>query len=638
MSHESDADRTTSVSDDEVTVEKSFAEDEFPVPAIKFRLSSASDDPTHVRLVDQIPEDFPMEGVGFHPDYESDNWTAYKDHRVEYERTLDPGEETTTVYGIRLEQASDVDGFLGEPILERPPAPEEGESEESPRDVEDILGTDRSQLVRDALQGNGRLAVDADVESEPEDPLADDEPRVTESEPPVAESEPVEGEHSVGDAIPEDEPASVTDEPAAVADEPSATDEEPAVAPGADPEVAGEAGTPEEPATDDAPSPRELGADLASASRRREDDRIAAVTPNEREDQADDVDAETEREAAGAGETESEAVQGQAVEAPADETEPESADEEAVEEHVDAPGAATEQGADAESTPPGRAVDDAAGGLAATLASEIRAGEVSESDLETLRGELDAGLPRSADVRIRRVQAQMEDLNAYADAIAEFIDEEGTGAELVERLDAELTEINEELGDLRASVDAADDERAELRESVEAVDSDVDAVDERLAEVAGQLVDVAEDAEDAAAGVDELHDRADGIEERLDRTTDRVDEVDSAVRDVSADVDDVAADVDDVAGEVENVASDIDETGAHVSRLDEEMGDVREDIAAIDGDVVETRESLEAELDDLRAEVSALSAELDRIGEIEREIEELQQFRDRLNSAFGPGE
>jgi prefoldin subunit 5 len=68
------------------------------------------------------------------------------------------------------------------------------------------------------------------------------------------------------------------------------------------------------------------------------------------------------------------------------------------------------------------------------------------------------------------------------------------------------------------------------------------------------------------------------------------------------------------------------------------MGDVREDIAAIDGDVVETRESLEAELDDLRAEVSALSAELDRIGSIEREIEELQRFRDRVNSAFGPGE
>jgi peptidoglycan hydrolase CwlO-like protein len=627
MSHESDADRTASVSDDEVSVEKSFAEDEFPVPAIKFRLASESDDPVHIRLVDQIPEDFPMEGVGFHPDYESDNWTAYKDHRVEYERTLDPGEETTTVYGIRLEQASDVEGFLGDPILERPPAPEEGQGEDSPRDVEDILGTDRSQLVRDALQGNGRLAVDSEAESESEPSLPDEEPA-----PGVGESD------------------SGIEEPGPTGEEPTVADDDPESAPEAEATASTGTETADDPVAEDAPSPRELGADLAPASRRREDDRITSVTPGESGGRTEeDADDETQQEATGEEEIEREAADEEEVEpeaADAEEIEREVDDDGTVEEHVDAPGAAAEQATEEEAEPEAtdaeptaeRTPVDAEGGLAATLASEIRAGEVSESDLETLRGELDAGLPRSADVRIRRVQAQMEDLNAYADAIAEFIDEEGTGAELVERLDAELTEINEELDDLRAAVDAADDERAAIRESVGEVESDVDAVDERLGEVAGELDDVAEEAKDAAAGVDELHDRADGIEERLDRTTDRVDEVDSAVRDVSADVDDVAADVDDVAGEVENVASDIDETGAHVSRLDEEMGDVREDIAAIDGDVVETRESLEAELDDLRAEVSALSNELDRIGDIEREIEELQQFRDRLNSAFGPGE
>ena len=68
MSHEPGVDRTVSVSDDgDVRVETSFARDEFPVPAIKFRLVSGSDDPVHVRLVDRTPEDFPMEGVGFHP-------------------------------------------------------------------------------------------------------------------------------------------------------------------------------------------------------------------------------------------------------------------------------------------------------------------------------------------------------------------------------------------------------------------------------------------------------------------------------------------------------------------------------------------------------------------------------------------
>ncbi|MFD1597845.1 hypothetical protein ACFSBX_02580, partial [Halobellus rarus] len=474
MSHESDADRTTSVSDDEVSVEKSFAEDEFPVPAIKFRLSAESDDPVHIRLVDQIPEDFPMEGVGFHPDYESDNWTAYKDHRVEYERTLDPGEETTTVYGIRLEQASDVEGFLGEPILERPPAPEERQSEEPPRDVEDILGTDRSQLVRDALQGNGRLAVESEVEPEPEPepepPVSDDGPGVVESESPGSEGGHVEDEPPADGTVPvEDEPPTdedeSADEPTPVADDPEAS------------VASADSG------------PRAVGTDLPPAARKRDDDRITAVSPED--------DPTTEggvEEGPSAGEVsdddtepETDAVEAEAAEEDAAE-EGEAVDDGAVEEHVDAPGASADQAAEevteavqGEAEPAEEETETAhgtttpaEGGLAATLASEIRAGEVSESDLETLRGELDAGLPRSADVRIRRVQAQMEDLNAYADAIAEFIDEEGTGAELVERLDAELTEINEELDDLRASVAAADDERAAIRGSVEGVDADVD--------------------------------------------------------------------------------------------------------------------------------------------------------------------
>ena len=40
---------------------------------------------------------------------------------------------------------------------------------------------------------------------------------------------------------------------------------------------------------------------------------------------------------------------------------------------------------------------------------------------------------------------------------------------------------------------------------------------------------------------------------------------------------------------------------------------------------------------DLRAEVTALTDELERVDTIEAEIKELQTFRDRLNSAFGPG-
>ncbi|MFB6090621.1 MAG: hypothetical protein ABEJ97_06135, partial [Halobellus sp.] len=609
MSHDADPGRTVSVADEEVRVEKSFAGDEFPVPAIKFQLASESDDPVHVRIVDQIPEDFPMEGVGFHPDYESEGWTAYKDHRVEFERTLEPGESVTTVYGVRLDDAAEIEDFLGEPILERPPRPGEvGGGEDAGSNVEDILGADRSQLVRDALQGRGRLADEA---REGEEPAA--EPG---SEPEADEAEP---------------------EPAAAADD---VDAEPAVTEG----EAGGDGDAGSPPAEESPTPRTVAPGLTPALQRTEE---AAVSPVETGAEADETEESAAADAAeGVEAEESEAAdqetesEGESEAEPEIESEPESEPESEyvdIEEEVDAEVAEAgevtegESEADAETaearaaaaTGGGAAPTSPEGGLAATLAAEIRAGDVDDEDLETLREELDAGLPRSADVRIRRLQAQMEDLNAYADAIAEFIDEEGTGAELVERVDTELTEVEAELDELRSAVDDAADDRESIREDVSGLRGDVDATESALESTDARVDDVAETAEAAATGMDDLQEQVDAVEDRLDEAVERLDGV--------------AADVGDVTESVDDLADDLSDTDERIAQLDDEMGDVREDIAALDGDVVDVRETLEAEIDDLRRDLSELSAELDRVESIEEDIRTLKEFRDRLNSAFGPG-
>ena len=563
MSHESDVDRTVSVSDGDVRVEKSFARDEFPVPAIKFRLVSESDDPVHVRLVDRIPEDFPMEGVGFHPEYGSDNWTAYKDHRVEYERTLDPGESTTTVYGIRLEDSSDAAGFLGDPVVERPPVPGEAPEDRAGADVDDILGTDRSQLVRDALQGNGRLAnqdppagpADADPGVEPmADPSTDGN-----GEPTDAEPEPVDA-----DAEPAIEPATDAD----------------------DTEGADDA---------DSPEPRAIPSEVTAAVRRETE----SVTPVGSRGAGAEGDAETDTDAGAEADADTDA-----------DTDADADTDTDADEYVDIGTEADDS--DGVAAP----ATDAEAGLAATLAAEIRAGEVSDADLDTLRGELDPGLPRSADVRIRRLQSQLADLEAYSDAIKEFIDDEGTGAELVERLDAELEAVTTELGDLHDGLDAAAGDREAIRDDVDALGDDLAATDDRL-----DAVD--ETATTAADGVDDVHDRADAIEDHLD--------------DVESDIDNLADDIDDVAAEIGDVAADLDDTDGYVSRVDDDVGEIREEVAAVDADVADVRESLSADVADLRAEVTALTDELQRVDDIEAEIEELQAFRDRLNSAFGPG-
>jgi hypothetical protein len=109
------ADKHVEVRTDGVAVEKWFTRDEFPVPAMKFRITSERDDTVTVRLTDAVPEEYPMDCIGFHPNYDADHWHAFDDHRLEYERSVDPGEEVLTVYGMRVEDPTDVKGFLASP-------------------------------------------------------------------------------------------------------------------------------------------------------------------------------------------------------------------------------------------------------------------------------------------------------------------------------------------------------------------------------------------------------------------------------------------------------------------------------------------------------------------------------------------
>lgn len=570
MSHESDLGGPVYVSDGDVSVEKSFVADDFPVPAIKFRITSDSEEAVHVRIVDSIPKEFPMEGVGFHPDYESDNWTAYKDQRVEYERTLDPGESVTTVYGIRLSTVSEAEDFLVEPVLERPPVPEESEDGEQTDDgVEDILGEDRSQLVRDALQGNGSLA---DEESLPDDDAEGDE-----SSPADADGD------DAADADADD------DAPGSAIEEAEDTVED---------------------ALESIPNPEQE----AARPRELDDDSTPAIVDVPAE--ADDAD-----EFGDAGEADDEAsaegspTDGQAA---ADDADADDSDREETE-YVDVEDAVSDADAaeaDAEESGASHAAPAGDGSLASALAAEIRDGRVSDDDLELIRSELDSGLPRSADVRIRRLQGQMNDLEAYSDALAEFIDEEGTGADVVASLREEMQTVSEELDALEASVSDAEDERSAVRSDVSRLRGDLGALDERVENAAQELSDVNETADSNASAVADLR---------------------SDYDDVSGRVDGVESDVSDVSTRVADAAAEASAANETATELDGELGDVREDIAELDGDIVDAREELSEDIEAIRSDVEELSTAIDRIEELESTVEGLESFRHRLNDVFGAG-
>ena len=414
---------TTTVEEDGLRVEKSFTDDAFPVPAVVFELSSRREEPVRARLVDQIPDSFPMDRVGFHPEFESEHWTAYEDHRVEFERVLEPGESVETVFGIR-DDDPELDAFLGDPTVEHVAVDEK---------IEDVLGVDETDAVREALSGDRATLP------------------------------------GMGDL--EDGPATVPSDAS-------------------------------DPAADPRPDPRVLDADTAAAVTRHDEPVDASVT-------------------------------------------------EAADEGVDP--------ADAEAEPE---TTTPTSGIAAALADEIRSGDVDEADLELLREELDVGVPRSVDVRIGRLQSSVADIEAYADALAEFIDDDGTAREMLDGIESRVADVESAVDAIDTRVAAGDRAHAELAGDVEAIEADT----ETLREAVDGLGD----------DVDAFHERADAVDDRLERFDEEFDDIWEDLAAVDARLTDIEErlgdDIADVDAELAEIADHLEELEAFRSRVNEAFG------------------------------------------------------------------
>jgi prefoldin subunit 5 len=339
--------------------------------------------------------------VGFHPDYEGDNWTAYRDNRVAYERTLDPGESVLTVYGIRIDDPEEAEAFLGEPEIE---LIEHGDAAVTG----DVLGRETTQVVRDALSGeeSGELS---EIDAEP---LLDDS----------------------------------------------------------------------------TPDPRDRIDDPISVLRDRDESVTAVEIPTEAETTETEEDTPDAVPAADAAE--------------------------ALDPRPEAEAAETDADAASDSPP-----DTVSGSVAAALAAEIRDGTVNDEDLTVLReafeaAEGDDAAATSVDVRIGRLQSRVEDLLAYRDALADFLDENGTAEEVVGDVNEDLQDLSERVASLEDAVAEADDGRADLGAEVDAVAERVDAV--------------ADDVDDLSATVD-------AVEARLDA----VDDLESDVAAIEAELDEL---------------------------------------------------------------------------------------------------
>lgn len=649
MSQGSDIEESLTVSNDGVTVEKTVSETEFPVPAIVFTLQSNASTSVHVRLTDRIPESFPMERIGFHPEFESDRWTAYKDHRVEFERDLDPGESVKTVYGIRTDDTDDLTAFLTEPEIKEVAARESQEA----ADIEGVLGPDNSQLIRDVLSGERSslpgIDEDADdplADSAAEDPIVTEEDPLSEGDEPLGvDDEPIEADRAEPGAEPGDEAQSDEDDIGALLDDadseeplPSETEGDPGAEAREDDAIDGESGT----MVGDGESETMVGDD-GSETAVGEDESDTAEEPT-------DEHAETEEEPKQEQVPDADTTDGQE-----DDVAEVSADESAGDTHE--PDEGTDESAENADEPPiqpaagvGANTDSTAedssslvavqGGIAAVLAAEIRNGNVSDEDMALLKKELGTGVPRSVEVRLSRLQSQVETFAAYSEALESFIDENGTANELLTRVDNGLDELEETVDDLTMDIADAADERESLSADITSVKTTAESTADR--------VDTLEaDLDDATAQIDGVDDDLGSLIDDVDALYETIEtlgeELEEAIEELEADVSETATTAGEAAATADRVERTVESATADVEDLQAAIDDVESNIDTLEGELSEATASLESELSaamealdqmDEKADRSTVRSLQRRIDTLEDDVETVEAFRERLSGVF----
>ena len=458
-----------------VTVTKSFSRDEFPVPAVTFEVQSTREEPVDLRIADAIPEGFGVEQIGFHPEYGSEHWTATGDGEVKFERTIEAEEEFTTVYGVRMEESDEPDMFLQKPTVAVNPT--------DTIEADDTVPEESSSVVRELARGE-RTSVPGLDEKEPADEKSDETVAEATAEPEasLAESgEPDEAERG-GEAEETEEPlAELTDrteEPVESADEESDEPVQESEVAGEEEEQVEEA---EEEKAEEADEPVvEIGDEPESVA--EYDEAIESEEPLVA-DAEDDIETESESEPEGATQT---------ADSPTDQS--------------------MDPATDSES-------------LVAAFAAEIEAGNVAEDDLAVIRDAV-VDEPESERVRIEHLQSRVSDLEAYSDALEEFIDEKGTAQELLADVEAEIDTLGIEMEALEERADAAAEERDTMSEHLESLEDTVEAI-------AG----VAERIERVRGDIDALDERVDGVEE----TTMELEAMESELDSVKADLEELSA-------------------------------------------------------------------------------------------------
>ena len=150
--------------------------------------------------------------------------------------------------------------------------------------------------------------------------------------------------------------------------------------------------------------------------------------------------------------------------------------------------------------------------LVSAMADELRNSEVDKEDVQILRKAFDlaSGSDGSVTARIDKLQSDVDEVVAYTDALQQFLDENGTGDEMIEEFQSEVDSFRSEVesfeselesvkattGEHDEEIDGLADDVEQVQGTVEDVEGSVDTVESEVSDLESQLGEVQSDLEE----------------------------------------------------------------------------------------------------------------------------------------------
>lgn len=547
-----------------VSVLKEIVTDGVPMPAVRFAFRSEHEGPVAIRVVETLPEGVELDDIGFHREYGREYWRTDGDRTLAFERVIEPDERLLTVYFVRGDSV-DLDSLAGPPTIDHVLPVDEDDAEEVPvfrgsasteTPIDDGMTIERAidetaagepLELRDEADGTraagdgGRVEEGDRAEEEPiEGDSANPDVPLKLNEP-DEQNAPEESETSTDESsgddeeTPADEPlklndpsdASPTDGETMKAETGSvaASVEAGATGSAADEQEAGDGGSratsgsqPQlelehpEPTSSDGGSPSGPDGDNDVAETEIDPAIVESIVEERLDERLSTLDEDLRDGLVGSIDDRIEAALDEAVEAKItaalEEASPVEALEETTLKRVEA---AIEERIEAHLPDDGEGSDNPIGPAGA----EEMAAAIEEADEETrerLSSALGGGsVPHHLEARIQRVEREFNELAAYTDALREFLDEEGSGREI-------LDDVNERLRTVEDTAEELHDGHDEFEEELDDVMSTVGS----LADLPEEVATVTERVERNASAIEDGEEALAQVDDRLTQLTDRL--------------------------------------------------------------------------------------------------------------------